>query len=425
MAEDSPEQQKLRKEMEDKEVSEVAADDMGNLLYYAGIVVIGFIIMMIIKSPTFQALMASLGKLFGAAVDLLSFLADNPWLLLLLAFAKPLFKVLSGLAKRLGSLETVRQSWKIDRLFKDPAFRGRNEGFARKVRAEYSTFNAAQKTQMSDSLKSMDQKFDRTAAMKKIDADPNTKNKSVMEKIDLLSQIEVDFQKQIGTRAFGSLNGLGGPDAKKVDNLLIQGLINSAQNGLDAMRIGNPLSAIDANNILRASDVVDKVSVELKQVYGVEEFEKIKANIKQSKELLEARIRLTNRIVFLNNTNSLADGVKLDPDKILALAKKRVDDALLKMENGMSLPEADRNQMLLDEMRNITNNELDVDNNSKWTGGGDAADINAKTGEPMRVFGMPDGYGEYKKPKGLFGSSSTPGTFGKLPTISPPRLGKR
>ena len=419
MAEDNPQQQQLRKEMEDKELSEVAADDMGNIIYYAIIVIIGYVIMMVINSPTFQALAAALGKLFGAAVDVLSFLADNPWLLILLALAKPLWKVLSGLTKRLGSLESIRQSYKIDRLFKDPAFRGRNEGFARKVRAEYNTFNDAQKTQMSATLKSMDQKFDRTAAMKNIDADyPDA---SVMEKYNILSQMEVDYQRNIGTRSFGSLNGLGDPNLKKVDNLLIQGLINSAQNGLDAMRVGNPLAAVDANNILRSSDVVDKVGKEIKDVYGIEEFEKIKESVKQASEILQARINITNKIAYLNNTDSFADGKKLDVDKVLKLAQSRAQAKI--RDQGMSLPEVERNKLLLQELNTMSRKELNTADPAKWTAAGPDGPINPKTGEIKTTFGMPDAFKELTKPSGgLFGSSSTPGTFGKLPTISPPRL---
>ena len=124
------EAQKLqRQRMEREDTSKIAGDDIWNIMYYAGVVLLGIIVMMVINSEGFQFLMNALGKMVGAAASVMDFIGKNPWLLFLLPLIAPLFRFLTTMGSRFGSPEGKKQAGLIDKLFTDAKFKGRNVGF--------------------------------------------------------------------------------------------------------------------------------------------------------------------------------------------------------------------------------------------------------------------------------------------------------
>ena len=326
------EPQKLyRQQKEREDTSKIAGDDIWNILYYAGIVLLGIIVMMVINSEGFQFLMAALGKMVGAAASVMDFIGKNPWLLFLLPLVAPLFKFLTSMGSRFGSAEGKSQKNLVDKLFSDPKFRGRNEMFSQRVRASYEKFTPEQRMYLDAKLKTMNRPVDKVEIADKIKkAYPN---ETAEVKAKQYAKEIIIQQKNKANQLFGDMVTTMAPDSIYLEpsNLFVEGTLNSAQNAGDMLRSGKSVSKVDAHNVFLAVAALEKVEGQLKKSYG-DAFETMKADIESTGRAMEAEIELKTRIAVINNTESIAvdakggkpnTRVKLDPDAILEIVHRR------------------------------------------------------------------------------------------------------
>ena len=373
------EPQKLyRQQKEREETSKIAGDDIWNILYYAGIVLLGIIVMMVINSEGFQFLKATLGKMIGAAANVMDFIGKNPWLLFLLPLVAPLFKFLTSMGSRFGSADGKSQKNLVDKLFSDPKFRGRNEMFSQRVRASYEKFTPEQRMYLDAKLKTMNRPVDKVEVADKIKkAYPN---ETAEFKAKQYAKEIIIQQKNKANQLFGDMVTTMAPDSIYLEpsNLFVEGTLNSAQNAGDMLRSGKSVSKVDAHNVFLAVAALEKVEGQLKKSYG-DAFETIKADIESTGRAMEAEIELKTRIAVINNTESIAvdakgdkmnTRVKLDPDAILEIVHQRAISKLTANgENISDLKQSQINAAIETELK-ITLGEFDPESDTKPEGSG-------------------------------------------------------
>ncbi|AHA54674.1 putative membrane protein [Emiliania huxleyi virus 145] len=301
------EPQKLQRERtEREETSKLAGDDIWNIVYYAGIVLLGIIVMMVINSEGFQFLKNSLGKMVGAAASVMDFIGKNPWLLFLLPLIAPLFRFLSTMGSRFGSPEGKKQAGLIDKLFTDAKFKGRNVGFSARVRAEYANFTPDQKAYLNGKLEQMKTPIDSKSLAEDIEA--RMPDATVEAKANAYSQQMVVMKKNQADMVFSDLIATMGPDNPRSgpSNLLIEGTINSAQNAGDMLRSGKPVSKVDVQNVFMAVTALKKAESALRASYK-DGFDELKADIESTGRTMESEMKLRERIAVLNNTDAITD----------------------------------------------------------------------------------------------------------------------
>lgn len=416
--------QKLyRQQKEREETSKIAGDDIWNILYYAGIVMLGIIVMMVINSEGFQFLKATLGKMVGAAANVMDFIGKNPWLLFLLPLVAPLFKFLTTLGSRFGSAEGKSQKNLVDKLFSDPKFRGRNEMFSKRVRASYEKFTPEQRMYLDAKLKTMNRPIDKAEIADKIkntypDDTAEVKAKKYAKEIILQ-------QKNKANQLFGDMVTTMAPDSIYLEpsNLFVEGTLNSAQNAGDMLRSGKSVSKVDAHNVFLAVAALEKVEGQLRKSYG-DAFETMKADIESTGRAMEVEIELKTRIAVINNTESIAvttkggktnTRVKLDPDAILEIVHQRAISKLTANgENISDLKQSQVNDAIKAELE-ITLDELDPEKN--------ATDLGVEMRDPgdggkkkvVMSFKPPDAYSSAVKNTSWWSNPKTTNSFGDVP----------
>ena len=414
---ETEEQRKYRESIEDQDDFELTTENIWNIAYYALIIMLGFVIMWVISSDTFQSLASSLGKLGAAAVSTLSFFAKNPWLILLLAAARPLYKVLGWAHDKFKSRPDHGKSSKfIDKLFTDKSFRGRNENFAKQIRAAYADMSAPDKALMKQKLNSLAEEFPSDKMAKKIKAENPTK--SAAEKAKLLSDAEIQWRQQKGRIELGDLMAaFEQGKVPKPQEMILRGVINSAQNGGDIMRSGGVVSKVDARNIIMAAEAFPMVSGKLKGMgFDTNTIEKLGLELQANRVLVEAEIRLQNTVAILNNSNVIklkGANARIDTSDLLNMANVRVNAEIKKSGRNLTdVDAAERSRLMAIEIDKI-NADIDPNNAFNYSPG----DINTKTGRPNADFTPPAEYANFVKKKGFFSSKVTT-TFG----ADPPRL---
>ena len=420
-------QQLQREHMERQETSKIAGDDIWNIIYYAGIVMLGIIVMMIINSEGFQFLKNALGKMVGAAANVMDFIGKNPWLLFLLPLVAPLFRFLSTMGSRFGSPEGKKQAGLIDKLFSDAKFRGRNVGFSQRVRAEYAKFTPDQKAYLNGKLEQMKTPID-TASLAQ-DIETRMPKATAEMKANAYSEQMVVMKKNQANAVFSDLvatmgkdNPLSGPS-----NLLIEGTINSAQNAGDMLRTGKPVSKVDAQNVFMAVAALGKAEGALRASYG-DGFDALKADIESTGLMMESEMKLRERILVLNNTDSIAnpDGktnVKLDPDAILKIAHgKAMQNLTAKGKSLTKMSQAQINYAIKSEI-NAAYKAFDPDNaKNRVDAGAKLMDPETKKLTPVKSFGPPAEYRSALKKKSFWSNPKTTNSFGDVPPFKPSKL---
>ncbi|AET42549.1 hypothetical protein EXVG_00200 [Emiliania huxleyi virus 202] len=427
--EESDAQKSYRKQLEREETSKIAGDDIWNILYYAGIVLLGIIVMMVINSEGFQFLKASLGKMVGAAASAMDFIGKNPWLLFLLPLVAPLFKFLTSMGSRFGSAEGKSQKNLVDKLFSDPKFRGRNEMFSQRVRASYQKFTPEQRMYLDAKLKTMNRPVDKVAIADKIEK-LNT-NATAEVKAKKYAKDIILQQKNKANQLFGDMVTTMAPDSIYLEpsNLFVEGTLNSAQNAGDMLRSGKSVSKVDAHNVFLAVAALEKVEGQLKKTYG-DAFETMKADIESTGRAMEAEIELKTRIAVINNTESIAvtnggkpnTRVKLDPDAILEIVHQRAMSKLTKGGvNVADLKQAQINRAIQTELE-ITLGELDPELESNQVDAGvKLSDPSGGGKKPVLSFKPPKEYSNAVKKKSFFSNPKTTNSFGDVPPFKPPK----
>ncbi len=422
------EPQKLyRQQKEREDTSKIAGDDIWNIVYYAGIVLLGIIVMMVINSEAFQFLKATLGKMVGAAASVMDFIGKNPWLLFLLPLVAPLFKFLTSMASRFGSAEGKSQKNLVDKLFSDPKFRGRNEMFSQRVRASYEKFTPEQRMYLDAKLKTMNRQPDKEAIAKDIEA--SMKDAPAEVKAKKYAQAIILDQKTKANQLFGDMITTMAPDSIYLEpsNLFVEGTINSAQNAGDMLRSGKSVSKVDANNVFLAVAALEKVEGQLRKTYN-DAFDGLKMDIESTGRAMEAEIELKTRIAVINNTESVAtaDGkntkIKLDPDAIVKIAH---DNAMKKLtadgKKVSDLKQWEINAEIETQLKN-TMDDFDPENPKNQVDAGvKMRDPSGGGKKPVMSFRPPDAYSDAVKKPSFFSNPKTPNSFGDVPPFKPPK----
>ena len=423
-------QKSYRQQLEREETSKIAGDDIWNIVYYAGIVLLGIVVMMVINSEGFQFLKETLGKMVGAAAGVMDFIGKNPWLLFLLPLIAPLFKFLSTFASRFGRADGKNQKNLVDKLFSDPKFRGRNEMFSQRVRASYEKFTPEQRMYLDAKLKTMNRPIDKVEIADKIEK--TYKNETAEVKAKKYAQDIIIQQKNKANQLFGDMVTTMAPDSIYLEpsNLFVEGTLNSAQNAGDMLRSGKSVSKVDAHNVFLAVAALEKVEGQLKKSYG-DAFETMKADIESTGRAMEAEIELKTRIAVINNSESIAvtakggkpnTRVKLDPDAILEIVHQRAMSKLTADgQNIADLKQAQVNRAIQTELE-ITLTELDPELKSNQVDAGvKMSDPSGGGKKPVMSFRPPDAYSNAVKKTGFFSNPKTTNSFGDVPPFKPPK----
>lgn len=423
------EAQKLqRQRMEREDTSKIAGDDIWNIMYYAGVVLLGIIVMMVINSEGFQFLMNALGKMVGAAASVMDFIGKNPWLLFLLPLIAPLFRFLTTMGSRFGSPEGKKQAGLIDKLFTDAKFKGRNVGFSARVRAEYANFTPDQKAYLNGKLEQMKTPIDSQSLA--ADIETQMPGATVEAKANAYSQQMVVMKKNQANMVFSDLVATMGPDNPRSgpSNLLIEGTINSAQNAGDMLRSGKPVSKVDVQNVFMAVAALKKAESALRASYK-DGFNELKADIESTGHTMESEMKLRERIAVLNNTDAITDpggkkpNMKIDPDVVLKIAHGKAMAELTK--NGNSLVNVSQAKINYAVKKQIDNayEAFDPDNaKSRANVGAKLTDPTNKKSTAVLSFKPPKEYGDALKKKSYWSNPKTANSFGDVPSFKAPNL---